>query len=131
HRAELMKVMERFGTDPTLPRDGQMTKVSIWFSTALRHSPYWKDGFSRHFEKIRTFDPYDGWVVVDDLLTNWTENDQWKGYREMHEVLIKGRPHTSYVHWVLLNCCEMIDNHGMQKGRLQMKCVDDSMLLPP
>ncbi|CAK0903468.1 unnamed protein product [Prorocentrum cordatum] len=131
HRAELMKVMERFGTDPTLPRDAQMTKVSIWFSTALRHSPYWKDGFSRHFEKIRTFDPYDGWVVVDDLLTNWTENDQWKGYREMHEVLIKGRPHTSYVYWVLLNCCEMIDNHGMQKGRLQMKCVDDSMLLPP
>ncbi|CAK0803800.1 unnamed protein product, partial [Prorocentrum cordatum] len=126
-----MKVMERFGMDPTLPRDGQMTKVSIWFSTALRHSPYWKDGFSRHFEKISTFDPYDGWVVVDDLLTNWTENDQWKGYREMHEVLIKGRPHTSYVYWVLLNCCEMIDHHGMQKGRLQMKCVDDSMLLPP
>ncbi|CAK0841888.1 unnamed protein product [Prorocentrum cordatum] len=125
------KVMERFGMDPTLPREGQMTKVSIWFSTALRHSPYWKDGFSRHFEKISTFDPYDGWVVVDDLLTNWTENDQWKGYREMHEVLIKCRPHTSYVYWVLLNCCEMIDHHGMQKGRLQMKCVDDSMLLPP
>ncbi|CAK0832592.1 unnamed protein product [Prorocentrum cordatum] len=118
------KVMERFGMDPTLPREGQMTKVSIWFSTALRHSPYWKDGFSRHFEKISTFDPYDGWVVVDDLLTNWTENDQWKGYREMHEVLIKGRPHTSYVYWVLLNCCEMIDHHGMQKGRLQMKCVE-------
>ncbi|CAK0815462.1 unnamed protein product, partial [Prorocentrum cordatum] len=26
HKAELMKVMERFGVDPTLPRDGQMTK---------------------------------------------------------------------------------------------------------
>ncbi|CAK0807326.1 unnamed protein product, partial [Prorocentrum cordatum] len=122
--------MQQNGADPTLPSKEQMTKISIWFSTALRHSPYYKDKHNRYFEKVSTFDPYDGWVVIDDLLTNWKENDQYKHYRDMHEVLIKGRPHTSFVYWVLLNCCEIIDHHGMQKGRLQMKCVDDSLLLP-
>ncbi|CAK0873643.1 unnamed protein product, partial [Prorocentrum cordatum] len=82
--------MTQNGMDPTLPSKEQMTKVSMWFSTALRHSPYYKDKHNRYFEKVSTFDPYDGWVVVDDLLTNWTENDQYKHYREMHEVLIKG-----------------------------------------
>ncbi|CAK0857377.1 unnamed protein product [Prorocentrum cordatum] len=83
-------VMTQNGMDPTLPSNEQMTKVSMWFSTALRHSPYYKDKHNRYFEKVSTFDPNDGWVVVDDLLTNWTENDQYKHYREMHEVLIKG-----------------------------------------
>ncbi|CAK0865518.1 unnamed protein product, partial [Prorocentrum cordatum] len=106
HKAELMNVMKRFNTDPTLPRDWQMAKVDS-ADTSKRYD---------------TFDPCDGWVVVDDLLANWTGDNQWKGYQDMRDVLIKGNPHSSDVYWVLLNCCEMIDNHGMQKGRLQMKC---------
>eukprot|EP00959_Pyramimonas_sp_CCMP1952_P146440 3065597-Pyramimonas_sp.AAC.1 len=50
--------------------------------TATRHKPFHNDGLSHRFiPGVTSYDEYDGWVELGDLLENWPPADRGAWHR--------------------------------------------------
>ena len=71
-RDELMDILEEAGATMRWPDEKIMTRLSEWLSTALRHKPFFNGGLSQRFRNaVWSFDEYDGWVHIPNLLKSW------------------------------------------------------------
>ena len=113
------------GLQCRLPDAWTQAKLSEWLSTALRHKPFHDGGYSRRFcDCVRSFDEYDGWVEIPDLIRNWPPESQPKWHdkflEHVHSWLFD--KHLAYQVLVILKVCEVVDHKtGMQKNRLHVK----------
>eukprot|EP00959_Pyramimonas_sp_CCMP1952_P072240 1508777-Pyramimonas_sp.AAC.1 len=95
-----------------------------WLTTALRHKPLHNNYISDRFLRAApSFDEFDGWVELAELLDRWPP----AGYDRYHRKdLETARQRLRNRHWAcqasaVLDLIGMVDNTGMQKNRLQLK----------
>ena len=127
---ELLDVLGRSGYTVKWPNGYVMSHLSEWLSTALRHKPFHDGSLSRRFCKaVWSFDEYDGWVHVPDLLTNWPpegNSDYHSKFLEEAFTWLHKKP-WAYQILLILAISGIVDHKtGMQKHRLQIKKIVDT-----
>ena len=117
-------IMNSDGPDE-LPDSRTMAHLSEWLSTAIRHKPFFNSQLStRYVKAVRSFDEYDGWVEIPDLLQNWppVTSFQPKFLEDVDYWLF--RQHPSFQALLILAICEVVDKKtGLRKSRLQVKKI--------
>eukprot|EP00959_Pyramimonas_sp_CCMP1952_P390151 8176233-Pyramimonas_sp.AAC.1 len=97
---------------------------SEWLTTAIRRKPFRNGHLSHRFLRaVLSFDEFDGWMELSELLNQWPPEgcDHYRRTR-----LETVRRYLRNRHWacqalIVLNLTGMVDNAGMQKNRPQIK----------
>ena len=126
---ELMDILRKANVSSRLPDTQTQTRISEWLSIALRHKPFHRGGVSQRFrDAVWSYDEYDGWVHIPDLIKIWPPKHQTNFHNKFLEHVDTWLydQHQAYQVLVILMVSEVVDRQtGMQKNRLQVKKAVD------